>query len=182
MRWAQVKARRKATRARLEDIECSSTASWASHVRRRWSVHIVRYAPVCLYAYSNCVLHPCSHGYETPIAQRCPHVHSKAWVLCLITCSPMHSIDFASFSAGRPLAHPNYGFRRQLAIFAENGYFRGWKPPVRTHPAYATWQKKKKKDVTRYLSRVDGIIEFELNDVEDARLSLTEYVSSLCCI
>lgn len=74
---------------------------------------------------------------------------------------------------GRPQAHPNFGFRRQLAVFAECRYFADYTSPVKTHPAYTAWLRRRKREASRYLSRVDNIIEIKIGS-ENVALSMTE--------
>ncbi|OCB87172.1 phosphatases II [Sanghuangporus baumii] len=75
---------------------------------------------------------------------------------------------------GRPRVHPNYGFRRQLQIFGDCGYFADYHAPIRTHPAYASWQRKKKREIIKYLSRLEDIVEIKLDDEKDPGVSLTD--------
>ncbi|KAJ7221508.1 protein-tyrosine phosphatase-like protein [Mycena pura] len=42
---------------------------------------------------------------------------------------------------------PNYGFLKQLDVFLECGY-----APSATHPAYISWKRKRKQDVTNFLN------------------------------
>ncbi|KAL5527960.1 hypothetical protein ACEPAG_6761 [Sanghuangporus baumii] len=74
----------------------------------------------------------------------------------------------------RPRVHPNYGFRRQLQIFGECGCFADYHAPIRTHPAYASWQRKKKREITKYLSRLEDIVEIKVADEKDPSVSLTD--------
>lgn len=74
---------------------------------------------------------------------------------------------------GRPQAHPNFGFRRQLAVYADCRYFADYTGSVKTHPAYTAWLRRRKREAARYLSRVDNIIEIKIGS-EDVALSMTE--------
>ncbi|KAF7353852.1 Phosphatases II [Mycena venus] len=46
----------------------------------------------------------------------------------------------------RPQVQPNYGFVKQLEAFLECGC-----APSATHPAYVSWKRRQKKDVTNFL-------------------------------
>ncbi|KAL5507689.1 hypothetical protein ACEPAH_5307 [Sanghuangporus vaninii] len=74
----------------------------------------------------------------------------------------------------RPRVHPNYGFRRQLQIFGDCGYFADYHAPIRTHPAFISWQRKKKREIIKYLSRLEDIVEIKLDDEKDSGVSLTD--------
>ncbi|KAJ7494362.1 protein-tyrosine phosphatase-like protein [Mycena galericulata] len=49
----------------------------------------------------------------------------------------------------RPRVQPNYGFVKQLDTFLECGC-----APAATHPAYISWKRKQKQDVTNFLNRI----------------------------
>lgn len=89
--------------------------------------------------------------------------------------SPAHVTNFFCFQSaqGRPQAHPNFGFRRQLAVFADCRFFADYTGSVKTHPAYTAWLRRRKREAARYLSRVDNIIEIKIGN-EDVALSMTE--------
>ncbi|EJD01747.1 phosphatases II, partial [Fomitiporia mediterranea MF3/22] len=78
----------------------------------------------------------------------------------------------------RPRVHPNYGFRRQLQIFGECGYFKNYPAPVQTHPAFTAWQRKKRREVCRYLSRIEDAIEIKLDNEDEPQLAIAECVLS----
>ncbi|KAI5120317.1 hypothetical protein M0805_000377 [Coniferiporia weirii] len=74
----------------------------------------------------------------------------------------------------RAQAHPNYGFRRQLAIFADCGYFENHRGSVRSHPAHAAWWRRRNHEARRYLARVDDVVEIKLANDENVSLSITD--------
>ena len=47
----------------------------------------------------------------------------------------------------RPQVHLNYGFIKQLDVFAKCEY-----QPSVSHPAYLTWKRRHVQDATRYLN------------------------------
>ncbi|VDC06150.1 unnamed protein product [Peniophora sp. CBMAI 1063] len=47
----------------------------------------------------------------------------------------------------RPQIFPNYGFVKQLHVFAACNY-----APASTHPAYRSWKRRQKQDVTQFLN------------------------------
>ncbi|KAJ6630300.1 protein-tyrosine phosphatase-like protein [Mycena sp. CBHHK59/15] len=49
----------------------------------------------------------------------------------------------------RPWVQPNYGFIKQLDTFLECGC-----EPTVTHPAYISWKRKQKQDVTNFLNQL----------------------------
>ncbi|CAK5279122.1 unnamed protein product [Mycena citricolor] len=49
----------------------------------------------------------------------------------------------------RPQVQPNYGFRKQLDTFADCQY-----SPSASHPAYLSWKRKHKQDVTNFLNQI----------------------------
>jgi len=49
----------------------------------------------------------------------------------------------------RPRVHPNYGFLKQLDAFAECAY-----EPSPTNPAYISWKRKQKQNVTGFLNQI----------------------------
>lgn len=49
----------------------------------------------------------------------------------------------------RPQVHPNYGFLKQLDVFAECAY-----EPTPTHPAYLAWKLRQGQNVTRFLNQL----------------------------
>ncbi|KAJ7611747.1 protein-tyrosine phosphatase-like protein [Roridomyces roridus] len=51
--------------------------------------------------------------------------------------------------ARRPCVQPNYGFLKQLETFEQCGY-----APAATHPAYISWKRRQKQDVTNFLNRL----------------------------
>ena len=77
-------------------------------------------------------------------------------------------------NVGRPQVHPNYGFYRQLAVFAECEYFASYPAPVKSHPAYSGWVRRKKREMNRYLGRVGNVVEVDLGGGN--MLSMTESV------
>ena len=64
-----------------------------------------------------------------------------------------HSIQRVPFLtrhvAGRQQAHPNYGFIKQLDIFAKCGY-----EPSPSHPQYRSWKRRHVQDVSNYLNHI----------------------------
>ncbi|KLO18102.1 hypothetical protein SCHPADRAFT_867237 [Schizopora paradoxa] len=83
-----------------------------------------------------------------------------AYLMATRRFSPAQALAFVR--RRRPQVHPNYGFYRQLAVFAECDYFAAYPASVRTHPAYNAWVRRKKRDVSRYLSRVGNVVEIDL--------------------
>ncbi|KAJ7184546.1 protein-tyrosine phosphatase-like protein [Mycena filopes] len=66
----------------------------------------------------------------------------------------------------RPRVQPNYGFVKQLDAFLECGY-----APSPTHPAYKSWKRRQKRDVTSFLNQlVDCVVV-----VPDALLLCSEF-------
>lgn len=55
---------------------------------------------------------------------------------------------------GRLQVQPNYGFVKQLDTFLECGY-----APCATHPAYISWKKKQKRDVTAFLNHLIDCVD-----------------------
>jgi len=51
--------------------------------------------------------------------------------------------------AGRPQAHPNYGFIKQLDIFGKCGC-----EPSSSHPQYRSWRRRHVQDVNNYLNHL----------------------------
>ncbi|TFK33194.1 protein-tyrosine phosphatase-like protein [Crucibulum laeve] len=49
----------------------------------------------------------------------------------------------------RPQVHPNYGFIKQLSTFAKCDY-----QPCLSHPAYRSWKRIQKQDVTNFLNKI----------------------------
>ena len=49
--------------------------------------------------------------------------------------------------SGRPQIFPNYGFVKQLHVFAACNY-----APAPSHPAYRSWKRRQKQDVTQFLN------------------------------
>ncbi|KAI0030697.1 protein-tyrosine phosphatase-like protein [Vararia minispora EC-137] len=47
----------------------------------------------------------------------------------------------------RPRIFPNYGFVKQLYVFEACSYV-----PTRTHPAYRSWKRRQRQDVTQFLN------------------------------
>ena len=117
-----------------------------------------------------------SHGYSTFVFSVCSYAYTKTWGIwsSLFLGHALRSTD-----TGRPQVHPNYGFRRQLQIFGECGYFTDYSGPIRTHPVYTTWQRKKKREVAKYLGRLENIVEIKLDDEKELGVSFTECVLDL---
>ncbi|KAG7447822.1 phosphatases II [Guyanagaster necrorhizus] len=49
----------------------------------------------------------------------------------------------------RPCAHPNYGFIKQLDVFADCAY-----APSPSHPTYISWKRRQHQNVTAFLNRM----------------------------
>ncbi|KNZ72598.1 putative rhodanese domain-containing dual specificity protein phosphatase [Termitomyces sp. J132] len=49
----------------------------------------------------------------------------------------------------RPEVHPNYGFIKQLEIFAECQY-----DPSPTHPTYCRWKQEQEQNITKHLNQI----------------------------
>ena len=102
------------------------------------------------------------------------YIRKREFGIDLLQTDPLTSSEYVlCLRIGRPQAHPNFGFRRQLAVFAECRYFDDFKGPVKSHPAYLAWLRRRKRDASRYLSRVDNIIEVKIGD-NSVALSMTE--------
>ncbi|KAH8106442.1 hypothetical protein DFH11DRAFT_1238621 [Phellopilus nigrolimitatus] len=98
-----------------------------------------------------------------------------------VVCAYLMATRHLSFPAAlmlirrrRPQVHPNYGFRRQLTIFAVCDYFTDFPAPVSYHPAHTAWMRKRKREAGRYLTRVGDVVEIKLKDSEDVALSITD--------
>ncbi|KAF7324454.1 Phosphatases II [Mycena sanguinolenta] len=68
----------------------------------------------------------------------------------------------------RPRVQPNYGFLKQLNTFLECGYL-----PTATHPAYISWKKKHKRDVTQFLNHIIDCVAI----IPDALMLCSEFPS-----
>ncbi|KAJ6457060.1 protein-tyrosine phosphatase-like protein [Mycena vitilis] len=68
----------------------------------------------------------------------------------------------------RPRIQPNYGFVKQLETFLECGY-----APSATHPAYISWKRKQKQDVTTFLNYLSDCTAI----IPDTLLLTSEYPS-----
>ena len=55
--------------------------------------------------------------------------------------------------AGRPQVHPNYGFRKQLQVFADCRY-----NPSCTNAEYIAWKRRQKREVTKYLNLISDTV------------------------
>ncbi|KIY47518.1 phosphatases II, partial [Fistulina hepatica ATCC 64428] len=66
---------------------------------------------------------------------------------------------------GRPCAHPNYGFMKQLHVWAECSFC-----PSPRNTAYRLWKRRHAQDVTRYLSFILDTIRLPC---VDKRLAFT---------
>ncbi|PPQ65736.1 hypothetical protein CVT24_011769, partial [Panaeolus cyanescens] len=66
----------------------------------------------------------------------------------------------------RPIVHPNYGFIRQLHVFADCGY-----QPSQSHPRYLSWKRKHKQDVKTYINFLEDTFPL----VHDKVLLTSEY-------
>ncbi|THH10128.1 hypothetical protein EW145_g1543 [Phellinidium pouzarii] len=96
-----------------------------------------------------------------------------AYLMATRHISPSVALKF--IRKRRPLAHPNYGFRRQLAIFADCDYFEDYRGPVRSHPAHACWLRKRDREAKRFLARLDDVVEVKIDSKgDDGTLSITD--------
>lgn len=68
--------------------------------------------------------------------------------------------------AGRPQAHPNYGFIKQLDIFENCGY-----EPSPSHPQYRSWKRRHIQDINIYLNHLADTVAI----IPD-KLLMTRYV------
>lgn len=59
------------------------------------------------------------------------------------TVSPLTSL------VGRPQAHPNYGFIKQLDTYAKCQF-----EPSSSNPVYRSWKKRQEQDVTYFLNQL----------------------------
>lgn len=71
----------------------------------------------------------------------------------------------------RPQAHPNYGFIKQLDVFWKCNF-----EPSFSHPAYRSWKRRNKQDVTHYLNHAADTVSI----IED-KLLLTRCGSFTRC-
>ena len=71
-----------------------------------------------------------------------------------------------NIKSGRPRVHPNYGFLKQLDAFAECAY-----EPSPTNPAYISWKRKHKQNVTGFLNQIA-----DTTPVIPGQLFLSRYV------
>ncbi|KAJ7084854.1 protein-tyrosine phosphatase-like protein [Mycena belliarum] len=70
-----------------------------------------------------------------------------AYLIKSMSLTPSAAISF--IKQRRPRVQPNYGFLKQLAAFAACGC-----APTPTHPAYISWKRKHKQDVTIFLNYI----------------------------
>ncbi|KAJ6567146.1 protein-tyrosine phosphatase-like protein [Mycena capillaripes] len=70
-----------------------------------------------------------------------------AYLMQTRSLTPAAAISF--IRRYRPQIQPNYGFLKQLDTFLECGY-----APSVTHPAYVSWKRKQKQDVTNFLNHL----------------------------
>jgi dual specificity phosphatase 12 len=86
-----------------------------------------------------------------------------------------------SHHIGRPQVCPNYGFVRQLQVFAACGSFlsaNGQPQPPSTYPAYVSWLRRQASDVRRYLSKLEDTVP-----IFKKKLYINRFVhQSLVCI
>ncbi|KAF5322269.1 hypothetical protein D9619_000122 [Psilocybe cf. subviscida] len=53
----------------------------------------------------------------------------------------------------RPQVHPNYGFIKQLCVFAKCHY-----NPTSNHPGYKSWKRRHAQDVTYFLNHIEDTV------------------------
>ncbi|KAJ6606140.1 protein-tyrosine phosphatase-like protein [Mycena vulgaris] len=70
-----------------------------------------------------------------------------AYLMKTMSLTPAAAISF--IKQYRPRVQPNYGFVKQLEVFADCGY-----NPTASHPAYMSWKRKQKQDVTNFLNQL----------------------------
>ena len=54
---------------------------------------------------------------------------------------------------GRPQVHPNYGFRRQLQVFADCCY-----KPSCTNAEYIAWKRCQTREATKYVNLISDTV------------------------
>lgn len=92
---------------------------------------------------------------------------------------------------GRPQAQPNYGFMKQLYIWAEANYGSlrhifiesqgssqsNGSPRLTSHLSYLSWLKRRKREVKSLLTRVEDTCEVEVKidgEEEETVISILE--------
>ncbi|TRM68074.1 hypothetical protein BD626DRAFT_480698 [Schizophyllum amplum] len=81
-----------------------------------------------------------------------------AYLMRLRRCTPAEALSF--IKSARPRVRPNYGFLRQLDVFAECNY-----APSPENPAYLSWKRRHKQEMTAFLNKIvdtTGIIPDQL--------------------
>ncbi|KAF9477830.1 phosphatases II [Pholiota conissans] len=65
-----------------------------------------------------------------------------------------HTAAIQQLKAARPQVHPNYGFIKQLEVFAKCNF-----EPFPAHPQYRSWMRRHRQDVTQYLNHMADIVD-----------------------